>query len=52
MEISATEIKKLIERLISGPFDPEKEFVYSGHTYSDVYNIAAGILQLFDVSGR
>jgi acyl-coenzyme A synthetase/AMP-(fatty) acid ligase len=40
-------IHALFERLLAGPDAPEKEFVPGGHTYADVYAIAAGLLAQF-----
>jgi len=49
------DIHALFERLLSGPSAPEKEFVPAGHTYADVYSIAAGLLAQFssrEMSGK
>ena len=49
------DIHALFERLLYGPASPEKEFVPGGHTYADVYAIAAGLLSQFsskEMSGK
>jgi acyl-coenzyme A synthetase/AMP-(fatty) acid ligase len=49
------DIHVLLERLLSGPAAPEKEFVPGGHTYADVYAMAAGLLAQFsskEMSGK
>ncbi|MBN2159508.1 MAG: acyl--CoA ligase [Spirochaetes bacterium] len=41
------DITNLIERILSGPSDPDKEFVPAVHTYADVYAMAAWIASRF-----
>lgn len=41
------DIRAIFERILSGPTAPEKEFVHGGHTYADVYAMAAGMLAQF-----
>jgi acyl-coenzyme A synthetase/AMP-(fatty) acid ligase len=36
-------LEKQMEQLLSGPRYPEKEFVFSGYTFQDVYQMAAGL---------
>ncbi len=41
------DIKLLIGRLLSGPGAPKKEYISGGHSYADVYAMAAGLLGQF-----
>jgi acyl-coenzyme A synthetase/AMP-(fatty) acid ligase len=41
------DIKKIIDRILTGPEYPEKEYVPGRHTYADVYGMAAGLLEQF-----
>ncbi|MBN1496389.1 MAG: acyl--CoA ligase [Spirochaetes bacterium] len=46
------EFAELFNRLLSGPASPEKEFIAGGHTYGDVYSMAAGLLEQFSSPGK
>jgi acyl-coenzyme A synthetase/AMP-(fatty) acid ligase len=41
--LSDKDLKEHIGRIISGPMHAEKEFVTSGYTYKDVYEMASGL---------
>jgi acyl-coenzyme A synthetase/AMP-(fatty) acid ligase len=40
-------LQTLIAAMLKGPAVPDKEYILSGYTYSDVYSIAAGLRERF-----
>jgi acyl-coenzyme A synthetase/AMP-(fatty) acid ligase len=41
------DVRIIFSRLLAGPSVPEKDFIAGGHTYADVYAMAAGLLDQF-----
>ncbi|MCP4683245.1 MAG: acyl--CoA ligase [Desulfobacterales bacterium] len=40
---SEKQVERRIKEILSGPGDPKKDFTLSGHTYEDIYAMAAGL---------
>jgi acyl-coenzyme A synthetase/AMP-(fatty) acid ligase len=45
------QIQRLVEKILAGPPEPDKDFIASKYTYADVYELAAGFVKTFSRPG-